>query len=122
MTDQSLALSLPSKFQLRFVSGSAGFFSIAAGGYVATGINHINSVDDSGNKTTESFGDANLKKTDYGALASIRYNINLSPGTALFVDGRYTRSLNNLDTSGGSYKYGDFQGLVGLTFGMAGTR
>jgi hypothetical protein len=60
------------------------------------------------------------KKTDFGALGGLRFNIPLGASAGLRLEGRYLYGLSNLDdpaVAGGSTKMADIQMFAGLTFG-----
>ncbi len=81
--------------------------SIGAGGYIAEGLSGV---------------DSDLKKSDYGLVASLGIHVPLGSSSAFLIDGRYNYGLKNVDNSsyGMTQKYRDVQFLAGLTFGFGG--
>jgi hypothetical protein len=95
-------------------------FSVGVGGYYAMAMGDIK--DSTG--ATATYAATFTKKSDYGAVGVIGFNLPIGSRAALLLEGRYNLGLANTNDNPGtsatiSQKWTDMQGLVGLRFGMA---
>lgn len=101
--------------QVRYWIGK--YFGLGVGGYYAIPIGDIKNSDG----TTATYAASGFKKSDFGLIGSVGFNIPLSASAALFAEGRYALGLaDQLATSvpGITVKWNDIQALVGFRFGM----
>lgn len=98
--------------------------SIGGGAYYATGTGNVSSTvtltGGGGTVSGESdFNTAGIKKSGYGALASVRLGLPLAPLVHLLVDGRYLMDLSERSTDATeSLKFKDLQVLGGISIGF----
>src|SRR5579885_2498578 len=104
--------------QLRYWVGR--YFTIGVGGYYAFAVGDVKFSDGS----SVPYSTVGFKKNDYGLLGSAGLNFPMGPGTAFFAEGRYAYGLDdqNDPAQTNSTKWRDIQVLVGLRFGMGGSR
>ncbi len=92
--------------------GVGGFFNSLTGNLTET---------QSGVTTTEPVGN-DFKTSQYGAVASLGFDIPMGGSTGLVIDGRYALTLSETlvdTTTGNSWKPTDIQAFVGLRFGAS---
>ena len=88
--------------------------SIGGGVYVAHAVGSIHSTSVAGTTGAFTFADGNLTTLDYGWTANLGYSFSF---WNLFTDLRYDVGLNNLTkTTGDTYKFSEYQLLVGVRF------
>ena len=97
--------------------------TIGVGGYYSHTIGDNSVTDSSGNVTNESDAAEQLKSYDLGAVGGLALHLPLTQSCHFLADARYLQSFTNQDTSGTvTTKPNGFQFMVGLTFGMMGSR
>jgi hypothetical protein len=101
-----------------FALGIGGYFDLAMGD-----IKTSTTVAGTTSEDTSTYDEAQIKKTNYGALASLALRFPLGGSASFLIDGRYKLGLANLNNAPGStttFKMNDIQALVGVSFRMGG--
>lgn len=96
--------------------------SVGVGGYANLAMGNF--TEESGGVTSTTPVKDTLKSTEFGAVASLGFDIPMGASTGLVIDGRYTmalaEALNDATVAGGnSWKPSDIQAFVGLRFGAS---
>lgn len=88
--------------------------SVGGGAFYATGTGNVSTT-----SLESDFNTAGIKKSGYGALASVRLGLPLAPLVHLLVDGRYLMDLSERSTDATeSLKFKDLQVLGGISIGF----
>ncbi|MBI3558651.1 MAG: PorT family protein [Deltaproteobacteria bacterium] len=104
---------------LRWWLGSV--FSVGVGGYYVSYMGNIKNTTTTpagvSTDTMLTYADAGQTKSDVGLSLAVGLDIPMGMMTGLVIDGRYNYGLKNQSTTG-TAKFSDMQGIIGLRFGM----
>ncbi len=96
------------------------YFTLGLGGYYAQGIGNIQN-EFASTKTSETFAQMEFKKSDFGLLGTVGFDLPMGALISLIIEGRYAYGLTGLGKSSSVYrdsKWRDVHGLVGFRFGL----
>lgn len=110
-------IHVPLMFRLKILP----IISVGAGVYYETGLGNtiISFTEPAVDTAIQSYADAGLKKSEYGADFDLRFRFPVTPGFGLVLDGRYQLSFVERSTdSTTSFKNRAITALGGVSFGF----